>query len=89
MVNDSTNEDVIKKKLEYIQKDYDEQKEALENRLVALYEMGETTYLDVLLNSKNITDFISRYYLIGEIAEYDNDLLETIEREKNKRILRN
>lgn len=73
-----------KKKLEYIQKDYDEQKEALENRLVALYEMGETTYLDVLLNSKNITDFISRYYLIGEIAEYDNDLLETIEREKNK-----
>ena len=73
-----------KEKLEYIQKDYDAQKEALENRLVALYEMGETTYLDVLLNSKNITDFISRYYLIGEIAEYDNDLLETIGREKNK-----
>ncbi|MBO5413722.1 MAG: peptidoglycan DD-metalloendopeptidase family protein [Clostridia bacterium] len=73
-----------KEKLEYIQKDYDAQKEALENRLVALYEMGEATYLDVLLNSKNITDFISRYYLIGEIAQYDNDLLETIEREKNK-----
>ena len=80
-------EDEIKKtgeKLQYIKKDYAEQKEALENRLVALYEMGETTYLDVLLNSKNITDFISRYYLIGEIAEYDNDLLKTIEREKNK-----
>lgn len=73
-----------KEKLKYIQKDYNAQKEALENRLVALYEMGQTTYLDVLLNSKNITDFISRYYLIGEIAEYDNDLLETIEREKNK-----
>ena len=73
-----------KEKLECVQKDYDAQKEAFENRLVALYEMGETTYLDVLLNSKNITDFISRYYLIGEIAEYDNDLLETIEREKNK-----
>ena len=64
-----------KEKLKYIQKDYNAQKEALENRLVALYEMGQTTYLDVLLNSKNITDFISRYYLIGEIAEYDNDLL--------------
>ena len=74
----------IKEKLEYIQKDYDAQKEAFENRLVALYEMGETTYLDVLLNSKNITDFISKYYLIGEIAQYDSDLLDTIEREKNK-----
>lgn len=75
---------VIQEKLEYIQKDYDEQKDILEKRLVALYEMGETTYLDVLLNSKSITDFISNYYLIAEIAQYDNDLLDTIEREKNK-----
>ena len=74
----------IEEKLEYIETDYEKQKEALEKRLVALYEMGETTYLDVLLNSKNITDFISKYYLIGEIAQYDNDLLDTIEREKNK-----
>lgn len=72
----------IQEKLEYIEKDYEEQKKALETRLVALYEMGETTYLDVLLDSKNITDFISRYYLIGEIAQYDYDLLDTIGREK-------
>ena len=74
----------IKGKLEIIQKDYDTQKKVLEKRLVAVYKMGETTYLDVLLNSKSITDFISRYYLIEEIAEYDNKLLETIEREKTK-----
>ena len=74
----------IEEKLEYIEKDYEMQKGALQKRLVALYEMGETTYLDVLLNSKNITDFISKYYLIGEIAQYDRDLLDTIEREKNK-----
>lgn len=71
-------------KLEYIKKDYTEQKEALKMRLEAMYEMGKTTYLDVLLDSKNITDFISRYYLIGEIAQYDYDLLETIEREKSR-----
>lgn len=73
-----------KQKLEYIQKDYDEQKNLLEKRLVAMYKMGDTTYLDVLLNSKSITDFISRYYLIEEITKYDSNLLETIEREKNK-----
>lgn len=74
----------IKGQLEVIKKDYDTQKNILERRLVAAYKRGETTYLDVLLNSKSITDFISRYYLIEEIAEYDNKLLETIEREKNK-----
>lgn len=74
----------IQEKLLYIQKDYETQKKALEKRLVAAYKMGNTTYLDVLLNSRSISDFISRYYLIGEIAEYDNNLLETIEREKNK-----
>ena len=75
---------ITKDKLIIVQKDYNSQQEALEKRLVALYEMGETTYLDVLLNSKSITDFISRYYLIEKIAEYDNNLLETIEKEKNK-----
>lgn len=74
----------IQEKLVHIQKDYDIQKKTLEKRLVAVYKMGDTTYLDVLLNSKSITDFISRYYLIEEITEYDGKLLETIEREKNK-----
>ncbi len=71
-------------KLEQAEKNYNSQKEMCEKRLVALYEMGETTYLDVLLNSKSMTDFISNYYLISEIAEYDNELLETIKRQKNK-----
>ena len=74
---------VIKEKLNRLEKSYNKQKDMCEKRLVALYEMGKTTYLDVLLNSKNITEFISNYYLIGEIAEYDNDLLDTIQREKN------
>ena len=69
--------------LKKAEEDYANQKEALENRLVALYEMGETTYLDVLLSSASISDFISRYYLVSEIAEYDNELLESIEKNKN------
>ncbi len=67
-----------------IQKDYDHQEELLELRLVYLYESGPTMYLDVLLNSKSIVDFISRYYLIAEIAQYDKDLLDSIGREKTR-----
>ena len=69
-------------KLAVLESNYAEQKEAFQKRLVALYETGETKYLDVLLNSKSITSFVSNYYLIGEIASIDNDLLQTIEKEK-------
>ncbi len=69
--------------LKQAEEDYAIQKENLEKRLVALYEMGETTYLDVLLSSASITDFISKYYIVSEIAEYDNNLLDQIEENKN------
>ena len=71
-------------KLDVLQQNYDNQKATFQKRLVALYETGETTYLDVLLNSKSISSFVSNYYLIGEIASIDNDLLTTIEQEKNE-----
>ena len=64
--------------------EYDKQQKALEARLVAMYEAGETSYLDFLLSSSNLVDFISSYYLISEIAEYDNKMLEQIEEHKNK-----
>ena len=71
-------------KLKQAEEDFKEQQERLENRLVALYEMGETSYLDVLLSSASITDFISKYYIVSEIAEYDNNLLDAIEKNKNE-----
>ena len=73
----------VTEKLDYIKLDYNAQKKVLEKRLVALYEAGETHYLDVLLSSRNIREFVSNYYLISEIASYDNELLDNIEREKN------
>lgn len=70
------------RELEKSNKRYDQQKELLDKRLVALYEMGTTSYLDVLLSSKNISDFLSNYYLITEITEADNALLENVEAEQ-------
>ena len=49
-----------------------------------MYEAGETTYLDILLSSSNIIDFISNYYIIGQIIESDTELLKQIEQEKNE-----
>lgn len=66
------------------QEDYDSQQELLEKRLVATYEAGETSFLDVLLSSKSLTDLISNYYMISEVAEADMNLMGSIENEKKE-----
>lgn len=71
-------------KIKKLQKQYEEKEQLLRNRLVALYIAGETTYLDVLLTSDDLTDLISNYYLMQKLAEADNDLLTSIENEKKQ-----
>ena len=44
------------------QEKFDEQQKLLNKRLVALYESGTTSYLDMLLGSEGLADFISKYY---------------------------
>ena len=66
------------------QEKYDTQKEIFEERVVALYEAGDTQYLDIILKSTSITDFISSYYVLSEIADYDSEMLQEIgERKRN------
>lgn len=71
-------------KLNIVEANYNLQKEAFQSRMVAIYESGDIVYIDVLLHSNSFLDFISNYYLIGEIAKYDNNLLENIEEQKKQ-----
>mgnify|MGYP000760267246 FL=1 len=43
---------------------------------------GETTYLDVLLASEDLTSLISNYYLVQQLAQADNELLTSIENQE-------
>ena len=70
------------KDLKKAEEDYTKQKELLEKRLIAMYESGKTSYLDVLLSSEDITDFLSRYYLMAELADNDSKLLQKIDEDK-------
>lgn len=72
------------KELNKSQEDYTKQQELLNARLVATYEAGETSYLDVILSSKSITDLISNYYLVTELATNDSELLDKIQKQKEK-----
>ena len=71
--------------LEFWTERFVSQEEMVEKRLVAMYEMGDVKYLDVLLNSKNLSDFLSRYYLITEISEADITLLREFENTKKQK----
>lgn len=73
-----------KEKLADVEKRYNEQKEMLDNRLVSMYEEGDIQYIDVVLSSANIVDFISNYFLVTELASYDYNLLEIVENEKKE-----
>lgn len=66
------------------QEDYQKQEELLEARLVATYEAGETSYLDFILSSGSITELISNYYLVTEIANNDAELLDNIKKQKEE-----
>lgn len=70
--------------LNNIQKDYENNEDLLEQRLVVMYELGETTYLDILMQSSNIVDFLSNYYTIQQFIQNDVELLDEIEKNKNE-----
>ncbi len=76
--------DESQKQLDKAQEDYTKQEELLNARLIATYEAGETSYLDFLLSSESITDLISNYYLVTEIATSDTELLEKIQKQKKE-----
>ena len=72
----------IQEKLNVAEKKYEKQKKFLESRLITIYESGDTQYLDVVLKSRNMSDFLSNYFLITELATYDTELLEDLEAKK-------
>lgn len=76
----TANEVEIKK----LEKEYKEKEEAFIERMVAIYEAGQTTYLDVLLSSDSVVSFISNYYMINELAEADKSMMDSIQEQQTK-----
>lgn len=54
----------------------------LQERIVALYEAGESTYLDVLLGSDSLLDFLSKYEIVQQIVDADTALITDLDNDK-------
>ncbi len=76
--------DEVEEKLEIAEERYNKQKEILEVRLVTMYETSDTQYLDVILSSRSVSDFLSNYFLITELTNYDTELLEDMKAQKDE-----
>ncbi len=74
----------VETELNIVTEKYNKQRELFKKRMVAIYEAGETQYLDILLKSRSLSDFISSYYIITELAEIDTNLLNELEGKRNK-----
>ena len=70
--------------IEEEEKEIEAKNELLKQRMVALYEAGDTSYLDVLFNSEDLIDFISGYSAIQTILEADTKLINDLEEKKNQ-----
>lgn len=60
-----------------------EEKELFKKRVRAMYISGNEGYLELLLTSKDVSDFLSRMDTISKLMDYDKQLISTIET-KNK-----
>lgn len=70
------------KELDAVQAEYNRKNNLLKDRLVMFYKRGTISYLDVLLNSRDILEFVSRYYIINKMTEYDSKAIEEVEQKK-------
>ena len=74
--------DKMSQELDNKQKELEGKEKLLEKRLVATYKAGDTSYLDLLLSSGSLTDFLSNYYLIEQLNDSDSKLIDTIKETK-------
>lgn len=68
----------LDKAIEEAEKNYEYQFELFKSRLRAMYINSNETTLDILLQSKNITDFLERLELISLISKRDKQIIEDL-----------
>lgn len=70
------------KELEKRQQELENRREALQKRVRAIYEEGQLSYLEVLFQSTNLSDFITRLEYFTNLVQNDQRILADIQTEK-------
>lgn len=68
--------------IKVIEKNINEEQKLFGERMEALYMNGATSYLDVLLEAKSFSDFISRIDTVKTLIHYDNQIISGLNTQK-------
>ena len=68
--------DITKADLEEAKQREANQYETMKKRIAYIYENGETSYVDLLLNSGSVADFLNQVEYAQDISRYDDSLLD-------------
>lgn len=60
----------------------DENTELAKSRIRAMYELGSTSYLNIILGSKSLHDFITRVELVKQMTAYDQQVIDALKETK-------
>lgn len=80
-------EDKLKKtaqEIELTEEELQETTELLMKRLKGLYQAGDVSYLEVLLEAQSFSDLINRMELMKKVVEQDKDIIDKVSMEKEK-----
>lgn len=59
--------------------DKDEQYESMKIRIQFMYEQGDASYLQIFLNTQNMSDMVNKAHYVEQLYEYDRNLLARYE----------
>ena len=62
----------------------DENTDKLKTRMKVMYEYGNSSYMELILESKGLTDFFSRVSVVKDIVKHDKELINTYVNAKNE-----
>lgn len=68
----------VRTNLEQTEKELEQHRDAVSNRLLALYRTGQPSYLEVVLNATSFEDFTNRAEFSRLIAQQDQRLLDDL-----------
>ena len=78
--------DNLEARIEREEISYEKNLGALEGLLKSYQRMGPGSYLEIIIKSKNLTDFIHRFNILRDLTKNTGDLLTTIEKSKENLI---
>lgn len=85
MINQTTSDiSNIEKKIEKKEKEMAEREDNLNERLKVMYKNGSVGFVDILLGSNSISEFVSNMEIIQKIYKNDMDVLDTLKKEHDE-----